>query len=744
MESGRTSTKGQDQAGLSFSMWVENNHQPPPSNSSGVKIFRSRPGIQPRMRQRWVDDETVHECTECVIPFGMWNRRHHCRVCCQIFCSNCANNFLLVPEEIPLGLPSHGSAPQSHKEPARVCNACRERISLHITRRSKLVRYNGWSNFVLFIDWVTDIKDLKAVAQVCKEYHAASTDILSRIREIQYVLPGQPFSAKMQSILWTNRKHFIGHSRWIMQFVRSVPYRTKDGLNKVDEVINILRAHFSLNPLESRSHWNLMCTRSCGTCLRIEDIICMIDENVSNERVRSILLSCLDKLLDSQTNPVPIENWRNFILSFVHHIGTADSSIDKNELGKWLIVRSSKNAIIANEVYWCLLMNMRNPSSQKSMIFAYWLEHWSQAVDRKVRDNILRAHTFSDGCAKLASNNQKRSMSSSGEQPRSIVQWMSGQTSVFSPISPEMGQASIDISGVKVKDSITRPIVIPLFWSPEKKSSLLFKPEDIRKDYIGMCFIRFADNILKRELGVDFHIKTYDVRPTSPDSGFIEMIPDSTTFYALYTEHRQNLFNFVKGDRNVDEIRDRFMKSCASYCVMTYLLGAGDRHQDNIMITKDGVLFHIDYGYLMGADPKKRIPGFGPTPDMRIDMAMVDVFGSEERFAQFRSLVDQIYNCLRRHVEPLTAILRLLAISEPEIHIQRKFNHDRLMREVLKRFVPSENHEQARIHINRRIDSSTQSTAHYALVDMFHHQARTSGVVKVVSSTWHSIKTTLW
>ena len=35
-----------------------------------------------------------------------------------------------------------------------------------------------------------------------------------------------------------------------------------------------------------------------------------------------------------------------------------------------------------------------------------------------------------------------------------------------------------------------------------------------------------------------------------------------------------------------------------------YLFGLGDRHNDNIMITHEGIIFNVDYGFIMEAEPK--------------------------------------------------------------------------------------------------------------------------------------------
>ena len=55
----------------------------------------------------------------------------------------------------------------------------------------------------------------------------------------------------------------------------------------------------------------------------------------------------------------------------------------------------------------------------------------------------------------------------------------------------------------------------------------------------------------------------------------------------------------------------------AGYSVITYILGVGDRHLDNLLLTEQGNLIHIDFGYMLGRDPKL-FP-----PPMRLSKEMV-------------------------------------------------------------------------------------------------------------------------
>lgn len=96
----------------------------------------------------------------------------------------------------------------------------------------------------------------------------------------------------------------------------------------------------------------------------------------------------------------------------------------------------------------------------------------------------------------------------------------------------------------------------------------------------------------------------------------------------------------------VPDIMDTYVRSCAGYCVITYLLGVGDRHLDNLLLTQDGKLFHIDFGYILGRDPKP-LP-----PPMKLSKEMVEAMGgvNSEHFQQFRKLCYTAFLHLRRYL----------------------------------------------------------------------------------------------
>ncbi|KAJ1507751.1 1-phosphatidylinositol-3-phosphate 5-kinase [Coelomomyces lativittatus] len=83
----------------------------------GLRREEPPPPVLPP-RHFWMKDETCQECYDCQLPFSTFRRKHHCRVCGQIFCYRCASK--IIPGE-PLGFLGL----------VRVCNYCLDVMLRH-------------------------------------------------------------------------------------------------------------------------------------------------------------------------------------------------------------------------------------------------------------------------------------------------------------------------------------------------------------------------------------------------------------------------------------------------------------------------------------------------------------------------------------------------------------------------------------------------------------------------------------
>ena len=97
----------------------------------------------------------------------------------------------------------------------------------------------------------------------------------------------------------------------------------------------------------------------------------------------------------------------------------------------------------------------------------------------------------------------------------------------------------------------------------------------------------------------------------------------------------------------------------------TYILGVCDRHNDNLLVTTNGHLFHIDFGRFLNNYQK-----FGPINRDRVpfvltsDMAYV-INGGDKATPNFQMFVDmccQAYNIIRRH-SPMFINLMMLMLN---------------------------------------------------------------------------------
>lgn len=147
--------------------------------------------------------------------------------------------------------------------------------------------------------------------------------------------------------------------------------------------------------------------------------------------------------------------------------------------------------------------------------------------------------------------------------------------------------------------------------------------DDLRQDQLIIMMIQLMDGLLKHA-ALDMCLTPYSVIAMSPSSGLVEFIDGAMPISMVLGQYSNSILNFFqevapeKGAKYdvKSSVLSTYVRSCAGYCVLTYLLGVGDRHLDNILLRSTGHFFHIDFGFVFGRDPKPLPPAFRLTREV--------------------------------------------------------------------------------------------------------------------------------
>jgi phosphatidylinositol-4,5-bisphosphate 3-kinase len=260
------------------------------------------------------------------------------------------------------------------------------------------------------------------------------------------------------------------------------------------------------------------------------------------------------------------------------------------------------------------------------------------------------------------------------------------------PLSPEFEAKSIITKKCRVMDSKKKPLWITFsdltLKELEKTESLpsssimmvLFKlGDDIRQDQLTLQIMRVMNLLWLRE-GLDMRMNIYRTQSTGDYQGFIEVVKDSQTLAHINKQigggataafDNTTLYKWLeKAAENgssikFQKIQENFVYSCAGYCVATFVMGIGDRHNDNVMCQTDGHFFHIDFGHFLGNFKKK----FGIEREKApfiFTPALYFVLGNDHSapwYKLFESLCCKAYNILRKHSHIIINLFLMVCVG---------------------------------------------------------------------------------
>uniref|UniRef100_A0A8C1FJ27 phosphatidylinositol-4,5-bisphosphate 3-kinase n=1 Tax=Cyprinus carpio carpio TaxID=630221 RepID=A0A8C1FJ27_CYPCA len=400
----------------------------------------------------------------------------------------------------------------------------------------------------------------------------------------------------------------------------------------------------------------------------------LLDYSFPDPHARSFTIRCLRKLSDDELF--------QYLLQLVQVL-KYESYLDC-DLTCFLLERALANKKIGHFLFWHLRSEMHVPSV--SLRFGLILEAYCRGSIFHIKSLIKQNEALNKMKALndfVKSGSQKATRIQTTEDMKVCIKqdtYMEALSDVVSPLNPSIVLAD----KCKFMDSKMKPLWL-MYKNKYDNVGIIFKNgDDLRQDMLTLQMIQLMDVLWKTE-GLDLRMLPYGCLSTGNKTGLIEVVKNSDTIANIQRNNSNSaataafnkdaLLNWLKsknpGDK-LDQAIEEFTLSCAGYCVATYVLGIGDRHSDNIMISETGQLFHIDFGHFLGNFKSKfginreRVP-FILTYDF-VHVIQEGRTNNSEKFERFRECCEQAYRILCRNGTLFVNLFALMkAAGLPEL-----------------------------------------------------------------------------
>jgi phosphatidylinositol-4,5-bisphosphate 3-kinase catalytic subunit alpha/beta/delta len=523
-----------------------------------------------------------------------------------------------------------------------------------------------------------------------------------------------PLTTTDKDIIWANRQYCMQFPQLLPKFLQSVSWLKKTDVKVAHQC---LVAWAPLNPVEAME---------------------LLDIRYCDPVVREYAVRIIDQLSD--------KSLQEFILQLVQVLKY--EAYHDSPLARLLLRRALRSPLmIGHHFFWMLKSEIHCSTVMERFgtLLCLYIHNCGPHGDS------LRKQSFVNDKIKVIADKIKTISSKEGRTKASkqeLEQLHDDLPAKFCLcLTPRIECKGIKFKKCKVMDSKKLPLWV-VFENADpfgKDFYTIFKSgDDLRQDQITLQLLRIMDTIWRgtdptlrllqgdgEESPLDLKLKPYKCCATGKDLGMIEVVVDSDTTANIMTAYGGRLtgafsntpfHNYLRenSSQGYSQAVENFVRSCAGYCVATYVLGIGDRHAGNIMVSKSGHLFHIDFGHFLGNFKQKygikreRAP-FVFTPAMAYIMTDSKISGTS--YSDFVRLCCDAYNRLRRRAALfINLFILMVPAAMPELMDRTDITY---LREMLSTELTV---EQANAKFNAEIKNSLNTVTRQ--VDNFFHTLR--------------------
>lgn len=500
-------------------------------------------------------------------------------------------------------------------------------------------------------------KDLKPNAKVRDELNV-----------IMAYSPTHSLTPEEKDLVWKFRYHLTKDKRALTKFVKSVNWQDQSESKQAIQVM---------------SKW---------IEIDVDDALELLGPTFDASAVRAYSVDRLRKADDHELLLYLLQLVQ--ALKFEHvPTNTNEPALDTSSLASFLISRAVESFTLATYFYWYLVVEYDDKSPEQGqevrtmyakVLHDFMVELEARPGGADTRRSLLQQAELITVLSRISGEIKTSSETTSRKVDR-VKAFLADPKNELLTIDPPVPlplDPSVLLTGVvpdetRVFKSSLSPIMVTFKTAAGGKYPMLFKTgDDLRQDQLVIQIITLMDQLLQKE-NLDLKLSPYKILATSTTAGASQFVP-SQTFAAISSKYGNNPALAYLKQHNPDsrayqgvrkETLETFVKSCAGYCVITYILGVGDRHLENLLLAPDGHFFHADFGFILGRDPKPFAPA------LKLSKEMVDAMGGfsppSELYLQFKQYCFLAFTALRKSSNLILNLFSLMVHANiPDIKIE--------------------------------------------------------------------------